>query len=139
MGLGKKFVNGLVKLGYGIGDALGLKWNIEVDEHKLYVELDELKDNIGKAYDRNHFVNGNIFIKGSSNPVKPVIQNGDVELVSSQRYKSLMRNKVIEDLIKSQEEEEGMTTRKIALLGLGVTALNMVVLMGVGVLLLMGA
>lgn len=131
MMFGKKVLNGFLSLIEGMAILLGYKWRIKLDEHKIYPNFIN-PDNKARAYDRSHFVNGNIFLRGKASPIKPVKVDKDVSIIGSSRYKMLMRNKVIGDLIKSQEEE-GWSTRKIMLVGVVLTAINT---SAVGVLLL---
>lgn len=122
--IGKSMANGLLSLVEGIAFLLGYKIRIKLDEHKIYIDFVDPKNDKMRAYDWNHFVNGNVFLRGKASPIKPLLDdNDDVDVIGSDRYKKLMRNKVITDLIKSQEEE-GWTTRQIAMFGLIITGMN---------------
>lgn len=97
----------------GLGETLayfgGNKLKITLDEHQIDIDVVNPLDVEDVAYDTNHYVNGNIFIDGYSNPVKHKFDEAEeeVELVSSMRYKPYMNNKLLEDLIKSTEGRKG--------------------------------
>lgn len=139
MSIKESIINGVVNIGEGFGRLVDLKWKVEIDENKMYVKMSEFGDETAVAYDRKHFVNGNVFIKGKANPIKPIFDDAKdrVELISSKRYKSLMRNSVISDLIKSQDESEGLTTEQVALLGVVLSGVNTALLI-FGAFMLMG-
>lgn len=107
-------MNWIVGLAVGVASLLGYKLIVSVDEHRINVELTKPEELRERIYDTNHYVNGNIYVKGYANPIKPLLDKAEskVELVSSERYKNFMRMKILKELIKTAEGT-GWTTEKL--------------------------
>lgn len=136
--VGKKVLNWLLGLAVGVANLLGMKLMITIDEHRIDVELvkpDKLRE---RVWDSSHYVNGNIYVKGYGNPIKPLLDKAEnkVELVSSERYKNFMRMKILKELIKTAEGT-GWTTKKLLKLILAVV-LILAGLFAVFVILMLG-
>lgn len=65
-----------VNAAYGIVDgtarALGLETKVELSDHSITVEY-ALPDVDTRAWDSNLYVNGNVFVDGYANPIKPKV------------------------------------------------------------------
>ncbi len=95
--------NGIDNFGKIIAKFGSLKRKVTLTPHKIkheYVDPEDLEGEL--AWDDEMYVNGNIFPKNKSNPVK--LDTGSCEWISSKRYKDYMKNKLVRSLIKTTEE-----------------------------------
>lgn len=86
-------------------------------EHKIKTKF-ESPSNENNAWDSNHWVYGNIFLKGIANPIKPKksdVENGDYEIITSERYKSYMEQDLIDDMLQASKSS-GLTLKNVALM-----------------------
>lgn len=67
-------VNWLLSLALGLGSALGLKQRVELSDHSINVSL-TLPSTDRRAWDTNQYRNGNVFVDGYANPVKPRVNH----------------------------------------------------------------
>ena len=110
---------------------MGLKRKIELSDHSIEIELSN-PDKDKRAWDTNLYRNGNVFVSGYANPIKPsvehnpqletkdtvTVEHGDVDgdetedtdetkhisLISSSRYRDYMRQDLISQLLTPQEQ-----------------------------------
>lgn len=105
---------------------------VEIDEHKMdlkFVDPDQFR-NREAFYNDSHFVNGNIFIKGYANPIKPVFDrliNKTDELSEDEvrkklklkpclNYKTFMRETKIKDMANVSWEDSNLLMTIIMIL-----------------------
>lgn len=126
-----KPVNWMLNFALALGDQVGLQQKVEVSDHSIDVEL-TMPDHDNRAWDPDMFKNGNLFVDGYANPIKPSVehhkdledsdtvevQEGDpdtedtendesgphVELISSSRYRDYMRQDLVSQLLTPQEK-----------------------------------
>lgn len=98
--------SGLRTIADGMAESLGYRRIIKLSEHRIKEEYAKPEDLEGEmAYDESHYVNGNIYIDGHANPVKPNEVEDKVELISSKRYKDFMQQDLAADIIRATEDE----------------------------------
>lgn len=131
----KGFLNSLVGFLEGVAKLLGLKWCIEVTDHKIEVEFVDPDDKSKREFNENHFTNGNIYIKGYSNPVNISKAKDKLDLVSSDRYKDFMNGELRKGLMHINPE--GWTTKKLVMVVMVLTAINTSII-GLFLFLMMG-
>ncbi len=137
MGISKGMAEFLISLGMGIAELFDYKLKVVLDKHEISIEVvnpDEIED---VAYEKDHYVNGNLFIDGYSNPIKPVLDKAEdkLELISSDRYKDYMRQDLVKNLIKSTEGTGGKNT--LLLLAVVFSSITMVMMAGFFLMLFM--
>ena len=119
---------------------MGLQKEVKLSDHSIRVRLTH-PDKDSEAWDNNLYRNGNVFVQGYANPIKPRVkhnrqlENPDeidvteheteeqsdddehVSLISSSRYRDYMRQDLVSQLLTPQEQ-----WRLIAygILGLGI-------------------
>lgn len=125
-------VNWLLNLALSLGDQLGLQQKVEVSNHSINVSITS-PDHDTRAWDPDLYKNGNLFVSGYANPIKPrvehntelehpdtvEVQEGDVddaedgteddrgphvELISSSRYRDYMRQDLVSQLLTPSEK-----------------------------------
>lgn len=103
--LGIRVLNLLVGLVDGLTRLLGYRLMVVLDDHQIDVKVIAPDSSDEIAYDDNHYVNGNIFLKGYANPIKLKLDKAkkEVALISSERYKYFMRMNLVKDIIRSTE------------------------------------
>lgn len=117
----------------GIMLMLGYKLKVTVGEHKIYLDWVKASDMKERAWDSTHFVNGNIFIKGFANPVKPYLdkKKNKLELMESTRYKDYMKLQTIQNIAKlSAGKTGGISIKLLAVLIIFQTFVVLLILMG---------
>jgi len=130
--IGKKLLNGLLGLIEGIGILLGYKWRVRLDLHKIYLDFISPDEKSTREYNHDHFVNGNIYVKGKSNPIKPKLEGKEAQdVISSDRYKTFMGLSLANDLVLAQKDE-GWSTRKILLMAVVLTTINILITLLLG-------
>lgn len=112
----------------GTASALGLQLKVEASDHSLNVSYTQ-PDQDTRAWDSNLYRNGNLFVKGYANPIKPRVVHNDqlenpdtidveegdavdtsdgddqhVSLISSSRYRDYMRQDLVSQLLTPQEQ-----------------------------------
>lgn len=65
--------NSLIAAGIALGSATGLQKVVELSDHSIQIEMEQ-PDESNRAWDQSMFKNGNVFINGYSNPVKPRVR-----------------------------------------------------------------
>lgn len=127
-----EITNMFLSLAEGLASLMGYKLVITLDEHKIDLKFVKPGDFRRKEafYDDAHYVNGNIFLDGYANPVKPVFDkvinaaeeigdNDDIreilKLKPSLNYKTFVR----ESKWKQLAEVEWNKTNWMALLKYG--------------------
>lgn len=63
-------VNWLLDFALALGDQVGLQRKVEVSDHSIDLSL-QIPDHDERAWDTNMFRNGNLFVSGYANPIKP--------------------------------------------------------------------
>lgn len=137
--LGKRILNFVVSLAVGVAEVLGMKLKVELSEHRINLSLVEPEKLTKRAYDSNHYENGNVFIEGFANPVKVKLDDArdELELIASERYKHFMKMTLLKDLIRSTEGN-GWTLEKMVQLLIALTIVN-IGLVGFFLFLIVGA
>jgi len=111
----------------GIARVLGLQFKVELSDHSIDVEFAK-PDKDESAWDTNMYRNGNVFVAGYANPIKPVVnehakfsepntvdvdEGGEpenesddihVSMISSSRYRDYMRQDLVSQLLTPQEQ-----------------------------------
>lgn len=97
--------NVVLKLALGIVDSLlSLKLAVILDRHEIKLKtVDEEEKDADRYYDSDHYLNGNIYIKENSNPVKPDRHDDEVNLISSAKYKKFFKMKVLDNIARLSE------------------------------------
>lgn len=122
--IGKRVLNGFLGLFEGIASLLGYKLRIRLDMHKIYLDFIHPDKRKTREYNEDHFVNGNIYKKGTSTPIKPkMIESNTSDVISSDRYKDYMGLSLARDLVNAQKDE-GWSTRKILLMSVVLSVMN---------------
>lgn len=107
----------LFEFGIGItrslGELLGNEIDIVVSDHEIKIEMvnpDEI-DSAGRAWDDSHFIDGNIHLEGIANPIKPTLDEDseEQEVITSERYKTYMKNKLMKDIVAETTDSSGLT------------------------------
>jgi hypothetical protein len=107
------------------GELLGYQLAVEVSDHSIDIQL-EKPNHEQRAWDTNLYSDGNLFVEGYANPIKPRVEynedlenpdtidveDGDpdehtqdfeserhVELISSPRYRDYMRQDLISQIL----------------------------------------
>lgn len=128
----------LLKMAESWAEFSDKKLVVQLDKHKIdmeFVDTDEYKYN-DAFYDDRHYINGNIFIKGYANPIKPVfdrtIEDADeldddkvvekLKLKPSLRYKTFMREDKIRQIAGAKWDTGINLMTALMLVGLSVGA-----------------
>lgn len=119
--------NWFVSTGRSLGSTFGLQTAVVLSDHSIKVRM-ESPDKDTRAWDTNLYGNGNVFVEGYANPIKPRVEyheqlenpntvevtEGDtddteaseddaddthVQLISSGRYRDYMRQDLISQLL----------------------------------------
>lgn len=128
----ESIANWFISTGISVGRAMGLKMGVELSEHSIDVRMQQA-DKSKRAWDDSLYVNGNVFLDGKANPIKPrVVHNegiqnpdtveideGDVdpadvdvsgdndnthtEVMSSPRYKLYMLQDLFEQVLTPEQ------------------------------------
>lgn len=115
--------NKLQNLNDRIRGNFGYERKIVISEHKIFVRY-KPKGHTGKYSGKSDFYsNGEIYLKGHANPIKisphEVSENGEVDLVSSQKYKNAVSNQIIEQALNTPSDEYTLAEKLLmALVGL---------------------
>lgn len=108
-----------------LGQWLGCELVVEVSDHSIEVSM-EVPDKSRRAWDSSLWKNGQLYLKGYANPIKPVPRpsdepgeddvdvetsevpksdgGGSVGIEPSWKYKEFMAQKIISQLLNPQEE-----------------------------------
>lgn len=89
-----------------MSEAIGNEIAVVITPHKIKLKFID-PDSTDYAWDESLFTSGNLFLEGFANPVKPKIPDNEdkaeseynLELIESKRYKKLMDNKLMDDVI----------------------------------------
>ena len=137
MGVSRAFSNFLLGLADGIASFGGYDLEIVVDDHEIEFSFVDSEDLDRRAYDGDHYVNGNIFRDGYANPIKPVLDDAEdeVELIRSDRYKDYMNQKLVREMVKATEGRQGgnillLVTAFASIISAGILIMLMVTVMG---------
>jgi hypothetical protein len=100
----------------GTARIFNLELRIVLTEHKIKTEFVKPK-NSDVAWDSEHWVYGNIFVEGIANPVKITkskLEEEDVEIITSDRYKTFMEQSLIEDMLQASKSS-GLSLKQVAI------------------------
>jgi len=123
----KKLCGTIANVSDSLGEVMAklgsYKRKVTLTPHKIkheYVNPDESD----LAWDDELYVNGNVFAENRANPVR--LQTDSGEFISSERYKSFMKNKLVKELIRTTESEGiDITTAVKILLGVSIATFGM--------------
>ena len=91
---------------------------IVLTEHKIKVKFDK-PDREENCWDDSHWIRGNIFLKGIANPINikksDVKESEDVEIITSDRYKTFMEQSLIDDMLQASKSD-GLTLKTVAII-----------------------
>jgi len=106
----------------------GYELRVELTDHEIKLNFAD-PNNEENCWDETHYVSGNLFIQGYANPIKPEVSDdfSDYELIESERYKSYMRNSLIDDIMKASKKS-GITIGQ-AVLALGSLQIATIIMM----------
>lgn len=129
--------NKIGKLAYdvvaGIMLMLGYKLKVTVGEHKIYLDWVKASNLKERAWDKSHYVNGNIFVKGYANPIKPRLdrEKSNLDMIESTRYKDFMKLQTIQNIAKlSSGKTGGVSIKLLAVLIIFQTCVVLLILLG---------
>lgn len=129
--------NKIGKLAYdvvaGIMLILGYKLKVTVGEHKIYLDWVKASDLNERAWDNSHYVNGNMFVKGYANPIKPRLdkEKSRLDMIASTRYKDFMKLQTIQNIAKLSSGKTGNVSIKLlAVLIIFQTCVALLILLG---------
>lgn len=138
----ESIANSLIAAGLAVGTATGLQQVVELSDHSISISVEQ-PDESNRAWDDSLYKNGNVFIDGYSNPVKPQVkqhtglQNPDTaeieegepdggsdvdesdthaQLITSSRYRDYMRQDLISQLLTPESRWNKML---YGLIGIG--------------------
>ena len=69
----ESIANSLIAAGIALGSATGLQKVVELSDHSIQIQMEQ-PDESNRAWDTSLYKNGNVFIDGYSNPVKPQVK-----------------------------------------------------------------
>jgi hypothetical protein len=113
----------------GTARLFGYELKIVLTEHKIKTKFDK-PSREGNCWDDSHWIRGNIFIKDIANPInikKSDVEDEDVEIITSERYKRFMEQSLVDDML--QASKTGKMTVKNA-----VVILGSLIVLGIGVI-----
>lgn len=103
-----------------VGQLFGNELDVVISEHEIKLEMvdPDSIDSEGRSWDPSHFLEGNIHFEGIANPIKPVIdEEVDGErIITSDRYKTYMKNKLMEDIVNETTDSSGLTLFKVLII-----------------------
>lgn len=108
-----KVATALLVIARALGQLLGNELDIVIKEHEIDLEMvkPEQIHEKGRAWDSSHFTEGNIHLEGIANPIN-VSRNwigDDADIISSDRYKTYMKNKLMKDIVNETTDTSGLT------------------------------
>lgn len=79
---------------------------VVLDRHKIRHTFETKKkiEDMDYVYDENTYINGNIFIKGKTNPIH--INTEKLHLESSERYKAVLKSSILKDIFNPSNKIE---------------------------------
>ena len=109
-----------------------LKLKVLLSNHKIDTDY-TIPDEGELAWDMDTYYNGNLFLKGKSNPLRLTKDDTQVKIMSSDRYRSLMNNKLVDDMVNASTEKDiSWDILHIALSATTVVLLIYVIMMNLG-------
>lgn len=111
----------------GIARIFGYELKIVLTEHKIKTKFDN-PSREGNCWDSTHWTKGNIFLKGIANPIKPKkteVEDGDWDLITSERYKTFMEQSLIDDMLQASKSD-GLTLKTAVIALASLQILNLV-------------
>lgn len=107
-------------LSRGFARLLGNEIDVVVTEHEIKLDVvdPDKTDELGRAWDDSHFTAGNIHLANIANPIKPEPPSDESEhdYIMSERYKSFMKQTLMEDIVNEGMEESGLTLLHVIVL-----------------------
>lgn len=124
----------LIALSRSIGKMFGYELAVIINEHSIELQMVNPENVEERAYDDNHFVSGNLFVKEFANPVN--IKNmakayKDQEFITSKRYKKYMEQSLIDDIVRSSKNS-GLTVTQAVFILVAAQALSVAIIYIVG-------
>lgn len=105
----------------GIARIFGYELKIVLTEHKIKTKFDN-PEREGNCWDSTHWTRGNIFLKDIANPIKPKkseVEDGDWDIITSERYQTFMEQSLIDDMLQASKSDGlSLKTAVIALASL---------------------
>jgi hypothetical protein len=84
-----------------------LKLKVMLNKHKIDQEY-TIPDKTNDAWDFDTYYNGNLFLEDKAQPLRLNKDNNRLKLMSSDRYRSYMNNKLVDDIVSASEEGTDM-------------------------------
>jgi len=103
---------------------------VTLDKHKIrhvFGHIDKIK-NGKQVYDENSYINGNIFIKGKTNPIY-INYSKKLKLEKSDRYKDVLKASIIKDIFNPKDKLETIVFI-ILLTSIGTLAISVINMLG---------
>ncbi len=103
---------------------------VTLDKHKIrhvFEHIDKIK-NGKQVYDENSYINGNIFIKGKTNPIY-INYSKKLKLEKSDRYKDVLKASIIKDIFNPKDKLETIVFI-ILLTSIGTLAISVINMLG---------
>lgn len=120
-----KLLTALIGIARSLGHAAGYRTAVVLEDQRVDVKLIHL-DEDAIAWDPGHYLYTNLFLSGYANPVKPEVDESDVSLVPSERYKRYMDQHLLSEMIG-----EGRSLRAVIAALLAIGGLEALVLIAV--------
>lgn len=109
-----------VGISRSFGRMLGNELAVVVTPHKINLEMVD-PDKTDRDWDETLYTHGNIYFRGFANPIKPKFpdteeharEEMELELISSDRYKQMMEQTLMQDIIEEGTPDSGLTLSKV--------------------------
>lgn len=129
-----RFATSAVGISRSLSRALGNELAVIITPHKIKLRMVD-PDNTDKNWDESMFTHGNMYLQGFANPVKPQIpdteddakQSQDLELIESERYKTVMEQSLVNNIIEEGLDRSGLTKFQLMI----VLMVNQIVMTGI--------
>jgi hypothetical protein len=105
-----------VGISRSFGRVLGNQIAVIVTPHRIKLRMID-PDSTDRYWDESFFTAGNIYFEGFANPIKPRVpesesearEERELELITSDRYKEMMEQSLITDIIGEGTKDSGLT------------------------------
>lgn len=110
----------MIAFSRSIGKMFGYELAVIINEHSIKLKMVNPDNKEDRAYDDNHFVSGNVFVKEFANPLsieKVAEAYKEQEFITSERYKKYMEQSLIDDIVRSSKDDGLTVTQAVLILG----------------------
>lgn len=88
-----------------LANSFGYEIKVILTDHEIKLKFASPEEK-AVCWEEDHYVKGNVFLDGYANAIKPELSDIEdkYDMIASERYKSYMKNSLIEDIMRASKD-----------------------------------